>query len=118
MSSTNSTIHENAVGHGAATFRAVCASCHSLRVAPEEGMAKGPSLDNIVGKKAASGSAFNFSNALKGANITWDDKTLFEFLQAPKQYVKGTKMNHPGIKDPTKRNDLIAYLKDQKLISH
>ncbi|KAF0695804.1 Aste57867_13401 [Aphanomyces stellatus] len=118
MSSTNSTTHDNAVGHGAATFRQVCSACHS-RVAPgEEVAAKGPSLDNIVGKKAASGSAFNFSNALKGANITWDDKTLFEFLQAPKQYVKGTKMNHPGIKDPTKRNDLIAYLKDQKLVSH
>ncbi|KAF0717299.1 Aste57867_2379 [Aphanomyces stellatus] len=112
MNSSNSTDIHNLTGNGATIFAENCSKCHGVRSMPGQDT-KGPSFENIVGKKAASGSPFNFSSAHKKSNITWDDKTLFEFLLAPKQYIKGTKMNHPGVKDPTKRSDLIAYLTDK-----
>jgi cytochrome c len=47
---------------------------------------------------------------MKGANVTWDEKTLDEYLQGPGKFVRGTKMVYfvPNEKD---RQDVIAYLK-------
>jgi cytochrome c len=44
--------------------------------------------------------------------ITWNDDTLFEYLENPKKYIPGTKMVFAGLKKPQERADLIAYLKD------
>ncbi len=52
-----------------------------------------------------------FSDALKKSGITWDEANLKEWLTEPKKKVPGTKMVFPGIKDPKKVDDIIAYLK-------
>lgn len=44
--------------------------------------------------------------------ITWNDDTLFIYLENPKKYIPGTKMVFAGLKKPQDRADLIAYLKD------
>lgn len=44
--------------------------------------------------------------------ITWNEDTLFEYLENPKKYIPGTKMVFAGLKKPQERADLIAYLKD------
>lgn len=46
------------------------------------------------------------------AGITWNEDTLFEYLENPKKYIPGTKMVFAGLKKPQERADLIAYLKD------
>jgi len=40
----------------------------------------------------------------------WNEDTLFDYLLAPKKYIKGTKMVFAGIKKPVERKDLIAYI--------
>lgn len=43
--------------------------------------------------------------------ITWNEDTLFEYLENPKKYIPGTKMVFAGLKKPQERADLIAYIK-------
>ena len=92
---------------GEAVFRQ-CAACHTL----EAGKNKiGPSLHGVFGRKAGAVDGFAYSEAMKNSGITWDEKTLTEYLRAPKKMVPGTKMTFAGIKNDTKLQDLIAYLK-------
>ena len=43
--------------------------------------------------------------------ITWDDETLFTYLENPKKYIPGTKMAFGGLKKEKDRCDLITYRK-------
>jgi cytochrome c len=87
-------------------FAAHCTPCH----ATEAGVNKvGPSLAGVVGRKSGSAPGYNYSAALKAANITWDDKTLDQWLQNPTGDVHGAKMfiTVPNAGD---RQNVIAYL--------
>jgi cytochrome c len=88
-----------------------CALCHTT----EAGKNKiGPSLFGIVGRKAASLENFNYSEAMKKFDHTWDPGTLDTYLADPRATVPGTKMIFPGIKDEKERQDVIAYLETLK----
>jgi len=88
-----------------------CALCHTT----EAGKNKiGPSLFGIVGRKSATVENFNYSEAMKKFDHTWDEGTLDEYLADPRATVPGTKMIFPGIKDKTERDDVIAYLETLK----
>jgi cytochrome c len=87
-----------------------CAACHSLQ--PNKNMT-GPSLAAIWNRKAGSLASFSrYSDALKSANIIWDDKTLDAWLTDPQHVVPGNTMTFPGIKDGQHRADLLAFLKE------
>jgi cytochrome c len=67
-------------------FATHCSACH----ATEPGVNKiGPSLAGVVGCKSGSEPSYNYSAALKSANITWDEKTLDQWLQNPTGDVRG-----------------------------
>lgn len=85
----------------------MCRSCHTLT----EGGARmtGPNLHGLLGSKAATRD-FNYSAALKAANLTWDAPTLDKWIEDPRAMVPGTKMAFVGIKDAKARIDLIGYL--------
>jgi cytochrome c len=88
-----------------------CALCHTT----ETGKNKiGPSLFGIVGRKSATVENFNYSEAMKKFDHTWDEGTLDEYLADPRGTVPGTKMIFPGIKEKTERDDVIAYLETLK----
>jgi cytochrome c len=87
-----------------------CRSCHTV----EAGVNRvGPSLHAIVGRPAGRVADYRYSTAMAAAGGVWDEQRLFEFLEAPRQHVPGTKMTFPGIKDAQRRADIIAYLKTQ-----
>src|SRR5215510_11316051 len=74
---------------GEAVFKKNCALCHAL----EEGKNKiGPSLHGIVGRHSATLSDFQYSEAMKKADKTWDEGTLEQYLANPRGLVPGTKM--------------------------
>ena len=85
---------------------AQCAACHA--VTASNGV--GPGLLGIVGRKSASSPGFRYSPALKRANLTWDEKTLDNYIADPQKAVPGNLMPFSGIADATQRADLIAYL--------
>ena len=96
---------------GKTAFRA-CAACHST----EQGVNKiGPSLFGVVGRTPGSLESFakRYSPAMKAfgeGGALWDDATLDAYLVSPRTFIPKNRMGYPGLKDATKREDLIAYL--------
>lgn len=92
---------------GKAVYDKLCVACHSL----EQGaVTVGPPLHGVVGRKAASVEGFAmYSQALKGYNVTWNARTLDEFLENPMGKVPGTMMVMP-VTDAKERADLIGFL--------
>src|SRR5215467_131715 len=84
-----------------------CASCHSV-AAGENGV--GPSLHDIVGRRAASLDDFRYSPALRRSGITWTPEVLDTFIADPQKLVPANRMPYAGLTDAGERADLIAYL--------
>ena len=86
-----------------------CASCHAF----EKGGANkvGPALYNIVNRQIGGHPGFAYSDALKTKGGVWSYASLDAFIANPKGFASGTKMAYGGEKDPTRRADMIAYLR-------
>ena len=66
---------------GQLAFNNTCRTCHSTK---EGDNRLGPSLAHIVGQKAGTRSGYsNYSQAMRGAGITWDEQTLDRFIANP-----------------------------------
>ena len=94
--------------HGKALF-APCAACHTDRA---DGL--GPSLKGVFGRKSAALDDFRYSNAMKRANLVWDDDNLRAYISNPQAKVKGNRMPFGGMSDPKDVDDVVAYLKTLK----
>jgi cytochrome c len=93
---------------GAVMFRQ-CMACHSTETGEH---LTGPSLAHAFGNKAAGADGFQrYSEALKRADVTWNESTLEAWLADPERLVPGNSMTFPGVRDAQARQDLIAYLK-------
>ena len=95
---------------GEKVYASHCAVCHTTTRGENK---IGPSLAGIVGSKSGTVPGFEFSTAMKDANVTWDDANLDKFLANPTGFVHGTKMfvNLPSEAD---RQNVIAYLRTLK----
>ena len=93
---------------GAQVFQA-CAACHSVR--PGEHLT-GPSLAGIWSRKAGTVEKFlRYSDAMKNADVIWNEAMLDKWLSDPAQLVSGTSMTFTGLKESRDRQDAIAYLR-------
>jgi len=90
----------------------VCRACH--QIGPTAKNSVGPSLNGVVGRKAGTYPGFSYSAANKNSNLVWDEATLTRYLPNPQSVVPGTKMSFPGLKDPQKVKDVIAFLSQYK----
>ena len=84
-----------------------CAACHSTK-AGESGV--GPSLAGALGRKAAENPDFRYSPAMRRSGITWNQKSLLEFITDPQKMVADNRMPYSGLPDAKNRADLVAYL--------
>src|SRR5260221_4256358 len=91
---------------GRIAFQQQCSACHSV----DGSNGVGPTLKAITGSKSGEIPGFPFSPAMKGANITWDAKTLDAYLTDPQQDVPGKLMPFSRIPDAKQAADAIAFL--------
>jgi cytochrome c len=72
----------------------------------------GPSDCDAMMLKAASLPDYDYSDALKSANIVWNEETLDKWLTDPQAVAPGAKMFF-HLDNPQDRADVIAYLKER-----
>lgn len=88
---------------------AQCKVCHQIGETAKNAI--GPPLNGVIGRPAGTYAGYNYSDANKNSGLTWDEATFREYIKDPKAKVPGTKMTYAGVKDDTKIDDLIAFLK-------
>jgi len=86
-------------------FERRCGGCHSLDKDKE-----GPRLRGVYGRRAGSVAGFDYSAALKSANVRWDDVTLDKWLTDTGSVVKGNDMDF-SVRNKAERTAIIAFLK-------
>lgn len=87
---------------------AVCKACHAVEPG-KHGI--GPSLAGIWGEKAGDVPGFEFSQQMKDSGLVWNQASLDRYLTDPRGTVPGTKMAFGGVKDATKRQEIIDYIR-------
>jgi cytochrome c2 len=100
---------------GQTLFQQQCHVCHQVGPGAKSGI--GPELNDIFGQNAAAVSGFSFSPAMRQAaskGTMWDETNLDKFLENPQGLVPGTTMAYLGLKNPSQRADMIAYLQTLK----
>jgi len=94
-----------------------CAICHSA-APPGAATARtgliGPSLWGVVGRRSGSFEGYDYSDAMRGANLVWDEETLSAYLENPQKFLPGNRMSFAGERDPERRRAIIEYLKTLK----
>ncbi len=84
-----------------------CKACHKFETGKN---AVGPSLFGVVGRKAGTAPAFNYSPAMAAAGFDWTEEKLSAYIADPKAVVPGNKMTFPGLKKPEDVKAVVDYL--------
>ena len=87
---------------------AQCRSCHTIDAGGANRV--GPNLHGVIGRTTASAAGFNYSDALRAANFTWDAEHIDQWLANPQSFLPGNRMAFAGVRDPNQRRDVIAYV--------
>lgn len=90
---------------GGALYEARCGACHSL-----DAHRVGPMHRSVFGRRAGSAPGYDYSPALKEADMTWDAASLDAWLKNPEGLVPGQRMGY-SVPDATDRDDLVAFLR-------
>src|SRR5919108_4937125 len=82
---------------GQAAFNNACRTCHTMKRGDNR---LGPSLADIIGRKAGSLTGYNYSTSMRQSGIIWDAANLDQFIADPDQVVHGNNMKpYGGLRD-------------------
>jgi len=97
---------------GKLLFNNACRTCHSVK---EGDNRLGPSLHNVLGRKAGSLPNYAYSSAMKNADFVWDKGKLDRFIADPEAVVNGNNMKpFGGLASADDRAKVIAFLETQR----
>jgi cytochrome c len=94
---------------GATLFKQQCATCHTTNLG--DPARQGPSLFNIIGRRAGAVDGFHYSAGFAKADFAWDDITLDTWITNPQEMIPGSIMAYRQAR-PEIRAAIIAYLKE------
>ncbi len=89
-----------------------CRACHSLLPDSEPGKI-GPTLHNVVGRKAGAVAGFAYSDVVAKSGITWSVDEISHWLERPSDYLPGNKMVFVGLKNLQDRANVIAFIQQE-----
>ena len=98
------------VATGATVFK-TCAVCHSVK---DQTRKVGPTLNGVVGRRAATVEGYKYSGAMALASeggLVWTEAEIATFIADPRATIPGTTMAFVGLKKPEDVADVIAYIK-------
>lgn len=97
---------------GQIVFNNNCRTCHSTNAGDNR---LGPTLHNIVGRKAGAIDGYAFSSSMKSSGITWTEDNLRKFITNPESVVPGNQMQpFGGMKSEEEKTALIKFLASAK----
>ncbi len=96
---------------GGKAISARCEQCHDISKGGPNKI--GPELYGVVMRPRATNPGFSYSSAMSASHDAWSYDNLFKFIKSPQSYVPGTKMTFAGLRSPTDRINLIAFLRTQ-----
>jgi cytochrome c len=94
---------------GATLFKQQCATCHATNLGDPS--RQGPSLFNIIGRRAGALEGFRYSAGFAKVDFAWDEAALDTWITNPQEMIPGSIMAYRQAR-PEIRAAIIAYLKE------
>ena len=94
---------------GATLFKQQCGTCHTSN--ETDPVRQGPTLFNIVGRRAGSMDGFKYSSGFARADFVWDEARIDAWITNPQEMIPGAVMAYRQAR-PEVRAAIIAYLKE------
>ena len=89
---------------GAEVYENRCTGCHSL-----DANRVGPAHRGVVGRRVGTARGFEYSDALRGANLVWTEALIQRWLTNPEALIPGQQMGF-RLGDVQERADVAAFL--------
>jgi cytochrome c len=96
---------------GATLFKQQCGTCHTSN--ETDPVRQGPSLFNVVGRRAGTVEGFKYSEGFAKADFAWDEARIDAWLINPQEMIPGSVMAYRQAR-PEVRAAVIAHLKELK----
>jgi len=96
---------------GAEVFANECSVCHAVTQGTTGLM--GPNLSGVLGRKSGALPGFNYSQAMRSKDITWQAETISQLITQPQAFVPGTYMPYMGLASADDRQAVVCFLSQQ-----